>query len=129
MADPDELAEGTDKAFDFPIPRRMRVEARFDNAVFLMGRVPLAGLNNYIRDRVIFNKVETGPSKTVYLSAALKANPKRVLELAVSNDYGTVELVIRNRSRQPADEGLTEAQRWKRAGLTPDGRGIEKTAE
>jgi hypothetical protein len=128
-ADPDELAEGADRVFGFPVPRAMRVEARFDDTVYLVGRVPFASLNNYIRERVVPGSVDTGPAKTVYNKAVLKTNAKRILELAVSNDYGSIELVIRNRSRPPAERGISEDERWRRAGLTPDGRVIEKKAE
>jgi hypothetical protein len=36
---------------------------------------------------------------------------------------------VRDRTRTEVEKGLTEEQRWKRAGLTPDGQVIEKSAE
>lgn len=129
VADPDELAEGKERAFGFPVPRAMRVEARFDDAVYLVGRVPFASLNNYIRERVVAGEIDTGPAKTVYGKAALKNGKKRLLELVVINDYGNIELVVRDRTRTAVEKGLTEEQRWKRAGLTQDGQVIEKSAE
>ena len=129
VADPDELAEGKERAFDFPVPRAMRVEARFEDAVYLVGRVPFASLNNYIRERVVAGEIDTGPAKTVYGKAALKNGKKRLLELTVSNDYGNIELIVRDRTRTAVEKGLTEEQRWKRAGLTQEGQVIEKSAE
>mgnify|MGYP007063455825 CR=1 FL=1 len=129
IADPDELAEGEELVFGFPIPRAMRVEARFDNAVYLVGRVPFASLNNYIRERVAAGTIDTGPAKTVYSKAALKKDTKKLLELAVSNDYGNIELVVRDRTPKPVEKGLSQEERWRRAGLTKDGRVIEKNAE
>ena len=129
VADPDELAEGKERAFGFPVPRAMRVEARFEDAVYLVGRVPFASLNNYIRERVVAGDIDTGPAKTVYGKASLKAGKKQLLELSVVNDYGSIELVVRDRTRKAVEKGLTDEQRWKRAGLTQDGQVIEKSAE
>ena len=44
---PGELAEGTDRAFDLPIPRRMRIDATFPDAVFAQGPVAAEHVANY----------------------------------------------------------------------------------
>jgi len=125
---PGELAEGVELAFGLPIPRRMGVKARFNDEVVASGDVAPEQLANYVRQRVLAESVETGPAKTVFTRATVKAAPQRMLRIeVVSRRARGTELVVRDVTRPPAEPGLTEEERWRRKGLKPDGSPIDPT--
>jgi hypothetical protein len=126
---PNEIAESEIFAFGLALPRGLRIKAQAKDATYAIGRLPFEALANYVRDRVTATRVDTGPAQTVFVDAIVKRDPKHVVQVEVRARRGRVELVVRDRTPKPADEGLTEAERWRRAGLTPDGRPIEKLAE
>lgn len=119
---PGEIAQGKELAFGLPLPRDIRVSARFPDAVFASGRVGFEALSNYVRERVDAESIDTGPTKTVFVQAAPKADPSRRLRIEVSLQRGMTELTIRDTSRKPpSDAGLSQAERWHQAGVAPDG--------
>lgn len=124
---PGEIAEGTEQAFGLPIPRRMRVRSRFPDAISAVGDLPPERLSNYVRERVVVESVETGPAKTVFTRATLKSAPQRMLRIEVIARSGVTELVVRDQTRPPIEEGLSEEERWRRKGLKPDGSPLDPT--
>jgi hypothetical protein len=124
---PDEIAEGTEKAFGLAIPRQMRVVGRFDDVVFASGDVTPELVANYVRKRVIASHVETGPAKTVFTGVTLRVEPTRTLRVDVISRNGNTDLTVRDETRPPAREGLTEAERWKELGLSPGGTPLDPT--
>ena len=118
---PGEIAEGKELAFGFPLPRDMQVTARFSDAIFATGSVGFEALTNYVRERLDAERVDTGPVKTVFASATLKADPNRRVLVEVTLRSGVVEIVVRDETPKPVDPGLSSAEIWKRAGLGPDG--------
>jgi hypothetical protein len=124
---PDEIAEGKDLAFGLPIPRQMRVIGHFDDVVFATGDVRPELVANYVRQRVIAEHVETGPAKTVFTGVTLRAHPERTLRVDVISRNGDTDLTVRDETRPPAREGLSEAERWKAQGLTPKGAPLDPT--
>jgi hypothetical protein len=125
--EPGELAEGSEKAFGLPIPRAMLLEARFPDAVFATGDLAPELVSNYIRKRVVSEGVETGPAKTVFPRATLKDAPASVVHIEVVARGRVTSLVIRDVTRPPAKDGLSEEQRWKELGLTPQGEPLDPT--
>ncbi|MCC6556599.1 MAG: hypothetical protein IT372_26870 [Polyangiaceae bacterium] len=124
---PGELAEGSELAFGLPIPRRMRVRARFPDEVSAAGDVPPERLSNYVRERVLSPSVETGPAKTVFAKATVKKAPERTLRIEVVAHPGATELIVRDLTPPPAVHGLSEEERWRRKGLKPDGSPLDPT--
>ena len=124
---PDEIAEGKERAFGLAIPRQMRVIGRFDDVVFATGDVAPELVANYVRQRVIAAHVETGPAKTVFTGVTLKEKPGLTLRVDVISRNGDTDLTVRDETRPPAREGLTEAERWKAQGLTPQGAPLDPT--
>jgi hypothetical protein len=107
----------------------MKVRARFPDAVFAMGDVPLERVSNYVRERVVAAGVETGPAKTVFSRATVKSAPERTLRIEVVSRPSATELVVRDQTRPPSpvEEGLSEEERWRRHGLKPDGTPLDPT--
>ena len=98
----------------------MTVRARFPDTIYARGRVALEPLANYVRQRVDAKRVDTGPVKTVFVQATLKADPKRQVRVEVSSKGGIAQLMVRDQTRPPAEKGLSPEERWRRSGVTPD---------
>jgi hypothetical protein len=125
---PGELAEGAEKAFGLPIPRRMQVRGTYKDEVIAAGQVPAEQLANYVRQRVLAESVETGPAKTVFTRATVKSAPQRMLRIeVVARRGGGTELIVRDQTRPPPEPGLTDVERWREKGLNPDGSPIDPT--
>ncbi len=121
-----ELAEGPREAFGLLLPRDIAVKVSFPDAVFGTGSMQLEAIANYVRERVEAERVDTGPAKTVFQHAKVKRDPSRVVSVEVSNvGQGKVEVVVRDETPRPPD-GLSTAERWRRAGLTPDGKKVDQ---
>jgi hypothetical protein len=124
---PGELAEGSEKAFGLTLPRVMVVRGRFDDIVYGDAEVTPDKVANYIRARVSAAKVETGPAKTVFPRVTVRGQPDVELAIQVLSHGGSTELQIRNLSLVKMTPGLSEEQRWRAAGLKPDGTPLDPT--
>lgn len=124
---PGELAEGAESAFGFPVPRQMRVTARFPGAVFAAGELTPELVANYVRQRVIAAQIETGPAKTIFNRATLRSGAGRSMRIDVIGRNGATELFVRDETRPPAREGLQPSERFRQLGLAPDGNPLDPT--
>jgi len=126
---PDELAAGNADVFGFVVPREMQVEHRYKEATHVIGPVKPDALANYVRERVIVSHVEIGAARTIFPSARIKAGaPDRVYDLEVIPEPGISRLIIRDTTPPKIVPGLSDAERWRQAGLTPDGRPLDPKA-
>ncbi len=120
---PGELAEGNVNAFGIPVPRGMRLDANFADAAHIVGTARAEDVANYVRERVQVERVEIGAARTVFPQAYVKGDPsKRVFRIEVIADGPTTRLVIRDLTRPPAEQGLSEEERWRKAGFSPTGQ-------
>lgn len=123
---PDELAAGNAEVWGFTVPREMQVEHRYQDVTHIVGRVKPDALANYVRDRVLVSHVEIGAARTIFPNARIKAGAAdRVYELEVIPEANTTRLVIRDTTPPPITPGLSDAERWRQAGLTPEGRPLD----
>jgi hypothetical protein len=124
---PDELAPGKAEVYGFAVPRGMEVESRLADRAYIGGRVSPEALANYVREQVVVSHVEIGAARTVFPMARIKGGPPdRVFNLEVLPDGAQTRLVIKDVTPPPPPPpGLTEAERWRAAGLTPDGRPLD----
>lgn len=123
---PDELAAGSADVWGFAVPREMRVEHRYQGVTHIVGPVKADALANYVRDRVTVSHVEIGAARTIFPNARIKGGAAdRVYELDVIPEPGTTRLVIRDTTPLKIVPGLSDAERWKQAGMTPDGRPLD----
>jgi hypothetical protein len=117
-----ELAEGAIDAFGLKLPRPMKLKAKLLDTIFATAGLSLERVSNYVRERVEAERIETGPKKTVFRGAKVEGT-SRVLHIEViARSSNIVDLVVRDQTQKPAPQGLTEEERWRQAGLTPDGR-------
>jgi len=83
-------------------------------------------LANYVRDRVVVSHVEIGAARTIFPNARIKGGaPERVYELDVVPEPGQTRLVIRDTTPPKVQPDLTDEERWRQAGLTPQGRPLD----
>lgn len=124
---PDELAPGKAEVYGFAVPRGMVVESRLRDRAYVSGRVSPEALANYVREQVIVSHVEIGAARTVFPQARIKSGPAdRVFNLEVLPDGPRTRLVIKDVTPPPPPPpGLTDAERWRAAGYSPDGRPLD----
>jgi hypothetical protein len=123
---PDELAVGNAQVWGFAVPRDMRIEHRYVETTHLVGPVKPDALANYVRDRVVVSHVEIGAGRTVFPDARIKGGAAdHIYELDVIPEPGQTRLLIRDTTPPKITPGLTDAERWRQAGLTPEGRPLD----
>jgi len=124
------MAEGNERAFGLAVPRDMHVVVRFPDAVYAEGPVGFEALSNYVRARVSAERVETGPAKTVFLGARIKGDVQHRIQVEVTDLGGKAEIIVRDQTPKPDPEpGLSEKERWRRAGVGEDGKVVKEQAE
>lgn len=125
---PGELTAGEGQVFGFEVPSGMRVKGAFLEVAYLEGEVGPEALANYVRERVEIEHVEIGAGSTVFPRARIKQGvPDRIYDLVVTPGRGRLtELVIRDVTPRPKNPpGTTDAERWRQAGRTPDGKPVD----
>lgn len=124
---PDELAPSKVLVYGFVVPRDMTVESQLPDRAYVSGHVSPEALANYVRDQVTVSHVEIGAARTLFPNAHIKGGPTdRLYSLEVLPDGPRTRLVIKDVTPPPPPPpGMTDAERWRAAGLTPDGRPLD----
>ncbi|HEX3776823.1 MAG TPA: hypothetical protein VHV51_20265 [Polyangiaceae bacterium] len=123
---PDELAVGTSEIWGLTLPRRMHVEHQFPELAYAIGPVTADALANYVRDRVIVSHVEIGAGRTIFPNARIKGGPPdHFYELDVIPEPNGTRLQIQDLTPVKVVPGLSDEERWRQAGLTPQGRPLD----
>ncbi len=117
---PGELAEGSEKVLGLAVPRDMRLLRVFDDSAVARGRVAADAVSNYVRRRVDAATAEIGAARTVFPRAHVKGQPaEKVVRIEVVQDIDSTELLLRDMTPHPAEPGLSEDERWRKAGVVP----------
>jgi hypothetical protein len=117
---PGELAEGHDRAMGLAVPRDMRLMRVFDHSALARGRVAADLVSNYVRKRVDASAVEIGAARTVFPKAHVKGQPDgKVVRIEVVEDVDSTELLLRDLTPPEVPVGLSEEERWRKAGVVP----------
>jgi len=119
---PGQLLEGEQSAFGLPVPRNMKLERKSKRIAHVRGRVSLQELGDYLRARVLVQHVEMSEQKLVFPKVQLRSDASAPpLRLELIDEGVTTHLIVQNLFAPPAMPGLTDEQRWERAGRTPGG--------
>lgn len=124
-----ESPEGTERAFALVLPRHARVTARVDTSVTARTPLPVAQLAAYVRAHVT-TPGDAGPppagAVSRFADVVVPAEPARhlAIELRALPQAGDArsEMIVRDVTPPPVEPGLTDEQRWNKAGLGPDGK-------
>lgn len=123
---PNEVVEGKERAFGLPLPRYTRVAARFGKTVHVQTPLSPEELVNFVRARVKDGKVTPGTSGTQLFDVTPVGDPQKRLTIDVrlyrGGDGNHSEMIVRDTTPAPVEPGLTDEQRWQKAGLTPSGQ-------
>jgi hypothetical protein len=126
---PGELAPGTGQVFGLVVPRGMKVKGAFTEVAYLEGAVEPEALSNYVRERVDIERVEIGAARTLFPNARIRGGaPDKVYEIEVVwGGAHATRLVVRDVTPRGvnAPPNLSDAERWRQAGRTPDGKPLD----
>jgi hypothetical protein len=125
---PGELPLGADKAFALPLPNGSRVMSRYGGTILVRCSYTADQLATYVRLHVTGGTVTAGAAQTRFDNVTVPAEPTRRLRIEVRThvaDGMPSEMVIHDVTPQPNDPSLSEEEKWRRAGLTPQGRPLD----
>lgn len=123
---PGELGSSSELVFGFPVPVGMSVERVFPDAVHLVGEVTISGLVDYIRKHAQVGTAElTGGMMRFDQVRIPHQAPDHLYRFELVQQARQVRLVIKNITPPPTQPGLTEEERWRQAGLTPNGQPLD----
>jgi hypothetical protein len=127
---PGELQAGNNLAFGFPIPTTMTVERTFANAVHLVGEVEVPGLVRYVRANAQTHVLELKGNSMVFEAVRIPAaGPSRIFRIEITGQGRTTRLLIKDDTPlpPPTEPGLSDEERWRRAGMKPNGDPLDVT--
>jgi hypothetical protein len=123
-----ELQPGKSEVFGFPVPVGMELENRFADRAYLNApRISPERLANYVRQHVTVSHVEIAAARTVFPNARINGNTTgKVYLLEVAPAGAGARLTIKDATPPPPPPpGLSDAERWRAAGMSPDGRPLD----
>jgi len=118
------LLEGEELAFGFRIPKGMKLSLTRKLAR-ASGDVNFEDLSDYVKDRLVARHAEMFGARLVFPQAKIRGGDGGIYEVTLINGGREQILLIQDIGRPPAPVGLSEEERWKRAGLTPKGQLVD----
>jgi hypothetical protein len=113
-----ELPEGRELAFGFPLPASLKVVDRGTESVECIdegGAIRRERIANYVRAHVKDGVATVGAARTLFTGVHV-GSEKRPLDIDVSQDnLARTHLRVYDRSTKPIPTYATEAERWKAA--------------
>jgi hypothetical protein len=124
-----ELIAGEAKAFGLVLPRDVKIDHALGDVVFASGPMSASDLANYVRARVRDGQVTIGATATIFDHVMVTIDPSRPIFVRIfSGPMGRgARMEIRDLTPPPQPSGLSPDERWKRLGLTPEGKVLDPT--
>ncbi|MBX3211955.1 MAG: hypothetical protein KF850_07980 [Labilithrix sp.] len=127
---PGEIPEGKERAYTLPLPLHSAVKATFPSSVHVASSHTLEELSNFVRVRVKDGTTSSGATETRFDRVVVVKDPSRTLSIQIrsaprSGPFRS-QMVISDLTRPPEEPGLTDEDRWRKAGMTPDGKLIDR---
>ena len=123
---PGKLLEGTERAFSLPLPKALRIDASFPSEIHAAGRVNPTDLAEFVQARVVVRHVEMIGERIVFPLVKVRGGDDKVLRIEIFRRGVDTWLRVSDETPRPGPQGLSEEDRWKRTGLTPDGQLIDQ---
>lgn len=119
---PEEPLIGTPQVWGLRVPDGLRVSSQFARTVHLSGSRSLSAVTEALRQQLLTSELEVTPTRTVIARAYVKgATERRLLHIEAISEGVLTRVNITDVTPPPVPSGLSEAERWERAGRNPDG--------
>jgi hypothetical protein len=114
--------EGEQSVYGFTIPRQMTLSRPSSRTARVAGQVDFDQLTDYVRARINARHAELLANELIFPKVTIRgADPERTYEVRLKN-YPHERIVhFRDLTPLPKTPGLTDEQRWNRAGFKPGG--------
>ncbi len=113
-------------AFGLPVPEGLRVARHFADSAYLSGRLSMNEALAEIRKHVISGGVELTAKRALFSRAYIRQDEqKRLFRIEISKTHSGSQVRINDITPPPTTHGLSESERWRRAGRNPDGTLID----
>jgi hypothetical protein len=124
---PGELLEGTVEAFGLRLPRDVAVEGAFTDQVIASGPVRLHPFVQYLRARLQGGDLREGEMSATFDDVRVVAKPGPTLRIHLGVAPEGVRIELRDKTPPVVAPLADEGARWRRVGLTPNGRLADPT--
>jgi len=122
---PSELSQSNLLVFGFPIPQGMSIIHRYPDSVHLQGQMPTSTLKEYVEAHIVAGPSEVDTHRRTYNNARIRGgDPSRLYSIEIDELRGERALIISDITPKPVEPGLSNEERWRRAGYLPDGTPI-----
>jgi hypothetical protein len=119
---PGELSTSSELVFGFPVPNGMTIERAFPDEVHLVGDVTVGGVSDYIRKHAQVGAPELAGAILRFDRAHIPNQDRaRLYRFEVTQRGRQVRLLVMDVTPPPVQPGLTDEERWKQAGMKPNG--------
>jgi len=120
---PGELLEGTEHAFGLTLPRDLHVEGAFANVVYARGPVAIHPVVRYLRRRLEQGDLREEEASATFDHVRVRGAPGPVYAIRVlAAEGGGARVEMRDVTPQPVPDLPNDEARWRRVGLTPNGK-------
>lgn len=126
----DELLEGEKSAFGVVLPRALHVDGAFVDVVFASapsGQVGVHPLTKYFRARLTEGSLREGDEAATFEHVHVPGKGDLELALYIRAAGALTRVEFRDTTPKPQPKLPDDAARWRRAGLTPNGRLLDPT--
>lgn len=125
---PGQLLQGDEKVFELSLPVGSTVEAIFKESASVRGDYAPEDLAAYLKPRLRSSHVEMAGDKIVFPKAEVRGREGRIFRVEIAAFRGGAQLRLRDITPARAEPGLTEEERWRQVGMTPDGRLLDQNS-
>lgn len=126
-ATPDRLQAGerlaeSEVAFGLVVPKGLRITRHFQDAAYLSGPLPFEQALAAVRQQLETAGAELRAQRAVFARAIVVSDPEqRLMRVEVYPLPQGSQVLLRDITPPPVAIGLSEEERWARAGREPDG--------
>lgn len=118
---PGQLLEGDDEVFGLRLPEHTTLLAVFRTSASMEGPYDPLDLAAYLKPRLDASHVEMAGEHILFPKARIRGGKDEIFRIEVAKAPRGASLQLRNITPPRAEQGLSEAERWRKVGLTPEG--------
>lgn len=122
---PGEIAKSDVMIYGVTVPQGMHLRRRFPDGVLLTGETPAAELASQIEASIYSGPKEVDHRRRIYRNVTIKGgDSKRIFTITIDDLGSQRQVSITDVTPTPTEPGLSDEERWRRAGYLPDGTPI-----